>query len=205
MTSFLHYFLGTLVFPRKAFRHLAADPRAIRQGFSAVLLAGVALALLSFIRGFLGGVPLVPVFAGGGPHNYFAWQMFFAVPLLLGTWMLSAATLRLLAGGRAGGRNTTAAAGFALAWPCLLAALPYWGMAILMLLGMPQAEGVSILSSPGPWQTAFLGFQGLALLWAWFLAAQAAAAGRKTPWGRSALAGLVAAVVEIAVFVFFVR
>ena len=205
MTSFLHYFLGAIIFPRKAFRRLAADPRAVRQGFFAVLAAGVFLTLLSLVRGLLGGVPLVPVSAGGPPHNYYAWQMFFALPLLLATWMLSAAVLRFFTGGRAAGRGMSAASGFALALPCLLAAVPHWGLAILMLFGMPQAEGVAILSAPGPWQTAFLAVHGLAALWAWFLAAQAAAAGRKTPWGRSALAGLAAAAVEIAIFVVFVR
>ena len=205
MMSFLHYVLGAVVFPRKAFHRLAADPRAVRQGFAAVLAAGATLALLSFIRGFQGGVPLVPVFGGGSPHNYYAWQMFFILPLLIATWLLSAAVLRLFAGGRAAGRGTTAAAGFALAWPCLLAAIPHWGLAILMLLGMPQAEGVAILSSPGPWQTAFLAVHGLAALWAWFLAARAAQAGGKVSRRRAFLAGGAAAVVEIAVFVAFVR
>jgi hypothetical protein len=205
MTSFLHYFLGTIVFPRKAFRRLAADPRAVRQGFLAVLTAGVFLAGLSLLRGLLGGVPLAPVLAGGPPYNYFAWQTLFALPLLFAIWMLSAAVLRLFAGGRAAGRAISAAAGFALALPCLLAAVPLWGLAVLMLLGMPQAEGVAILSSPGAWQTAFLAVHGLAALWAWFLAAQAASAGRKAPWGRAALAGLAAAAVEVAMFVVFVR
>lgn len=205
MTPGLHYLLGAIVFPRKAFRRLAGDPRALRRGGWAVLAAGVFLVLLSLARGVLGGVPLGPVVAGAPPHNYFAWQMLFALPLLVVTWLLSAFILRLFAGGRAAGRGVAGAAGFALALPVFLAASPHAALTILMALGMPQAEGAAILSSPGPWQTAFLAVHGLAALWAWFLAAQAANAGGKGCWGRAASAGLAAAAVEIAVIAAFVR
>ncbi len=205
MISFPRYFLGTIVFPRKAFRRLVGDPRGLRQGFFAVLAAGLGLAALSFLRGVLGGVPLAPVFFGLPPYNYFALQTLFALPLLVAAWMLSSAVLRLLTGGRAGEGGMPAAAGFALALPVLLAEMPYGALSILMLLGMPQAEGAACLSSPGPWQTAFLTVHALAALWAWFLAARAAGAARKASRGRAVIAGLAAAGLEVAILIVFAR
>lgn len=205
MTSFPRYFLGTIAFPRKAFRRLADDPRGLRQGLYAVLVAGLGLAALSFLRGVLGGVPLAPVLFDLPPHNYFAGQMLFAVPLLIAIWMVMSVVLKILAGGRARGGGMSAAAGFALALPVLLFEAPYAVFSVLMLLGMSQAEGAAILSAPGPWQTVFLAVPAAAALWAWYLAARAAAAVRKAPWWRAGIAGLAAAALEAAIIALFAR
>jgi hypothetical protein len=140
--------------------------------------------------------------------NYYFWQMIFVLPMILATWLVSAVVIRVLERREKDGPGfggTAALAGVALSASLFLAWIPSAVEAAFMAFGMGQGEWVSLLSNPGPWQTAYLVFYAAAAALAlrnFMLGAQILQ--RKSGLG-AVLAGLSAAAVAIGAFIAFIR
>ncbi|MGB8957522.1 MAG: hypothetical protein WCC00_00780 [Candidatus Aminicenantales bacterium] len=168
-------------------------------------LAGLAYALASAVLAVAGSVPTAPVIAGMGVDNYYAWQMFFILPLVFAVWVLASGVL--LALGRKGSHRSDVLVKASRAWggPLLLAWVPLAVEAGFAVLGMGQAEWVDILSAPGLWQALYLGVYAAAALWAVARFVLAARTIHKKSWPSAILTGLAASAVAIGVFALFVR
>ncbi len=168
-------------------------------------LAGLAYALSSAVLAIAGSVPTAPVIAGLDVDNYYAWQIFFILPLVFAVWVLASGVL--LALGTKGCHRSDVLVKASRAWgaPLFLAWVPLAIEAAFAVLGMGQAEWVDILSNPGVWQTLYLGIYAAAALWAIARFVLAARTIHKKSWQTAVMTGLAASAVAIGVFVLFVR
>jgi hypothetical protein len=167
--------------------------------------AGLAYAISSAVLAAAGAVPTAPVIAGMDVDNYYAWQIFFILPLVFAVWILASGVL--LALGTKGCHRSDVLAKASRAWggPLLLAWVPLAVEAGFAVLGMGQAEWVDILSAPGLWQTLYVGIHAAAALWAVSRFVLAARTIHKKSWPSAILTGLAASAVAIGVFMLFVR
>jgi len=174
---------------------------------AAAILAGVAIlyVLSSVVLGASGAVPTAPVFFGLDVDNYYFWQMIFILPLVFVVWGL--ASTILLAFGPKGFDRRTVLADAAMTWAAalLFAWVPSAAWAAFMALGMGQEEWVGILSEPGLWQTAYLGFYLVAAAYGTWDLVRAARIVHAKSWPAAVLKGLAAAAASILAFVAFVR
>ncbi len=187
-------------------RHRAFKKRhPLRRAALGLGLAGLAFALSSAVLAVAGAVPTAPVVAGMDVDNYYAWQIFFILPLVFAVWVLASGVL--LALGRKGCHRSDVLVKASRAWggPLLLAWVPVAVEAGFAALGMGQAEWVEILSKPGPWQTLYLGIYAAAALWAVSRFIMAARTIHKKSWPSAILTGLAASAVAIGVFTLFIR
>jgi hypothetical protein len=208
MKSFFKYFWGTAHAPGRTLGRLASDPRALRQGARAILLAGVLIALNSAILAITGAVPMAPAFLPLRTENYYFWQMLFAGPVIVAGWVLCSFLVHVLAGrGKRGVslRKTLALFGFAQSWPLILAWIPQAIIATFFGLGMGQPEMVDILSAPSLPQIVFLAFYGLALAWSIVLSILAAGAPRKTRPAKALALGIAGEAVFVVAVILFLR
>ena len=168
-------------------------------------LAGLAYALASAVLAVAGSVPTAPVIAGMDVDNYYAWQIFFILPLVFAVWVLASGVL--LALGTKGCHRSDILVKASRAWggPLLLAWFPLAVEAAFAVLGMEQAEWVDMLSAPGLWQTLYLGVYAAAALWAVSRFVLAARTIHKKSWPSAILTGLAASAVAIGNFMLFVR
>lgn len=201
------YVLGTALFPRLAFRRLAADPDRFALSVLAVLFAGVMHALRALALAGAGAVPLAPSLLPIPPDNYFAWEMLVAVPVFLTAWILASSALRLARRGggiRPRGEGVTAASGFALAAAAGISWLPGAFMAADLAFGGSQVAWAEALSRPGIAQVLFLLAHGLAVAIGLRLAAVIADPESDRPRVMVfavALAACAAAALPIALFI----
>lgn len=190
---------------REAGRASPGSKRSVRG--AALVLAGVAVlyVLSSFVLGASGAVPTAPVFFGLDADNYYFWQMIFILPLIFAVWGL--ASTILLAFGKEGLDRRAVLADAAMTWAAalLFAWVPSAAEAAFMALGMGQEEWVGILSEPGLWQTAYLGFYLVAAAYGTWDLVRAARIVHAKSWPAAVLKGLAAAAAAILAFVAFVR
>jgi len=177
----------------------------MRRAALALGLAALAYALSSLVLALAGSVPLAPVAAGLDVDNYYAYQIFFILPLVFAVWVLSSGVL--LALGTKGCHRSDVLAKSSQAWggPLLLAWVPSAVEAFFAALGMGQAEWVDILSRPGIWQTLYLAVYAAAAAWSASRFVRAARSIHKKSWPAAILTGLAAAAVAIGIYVLFVR
>jgi hypothetical protein len=185
-----------------------ADPRSMRRGVQAVLLAGTLWILTTAVLAVTGAVPMAPIILHVRVENYHFWQMLFILPLFVLIWVFASVLVHLLGRGtRKGGsfRRTLAIFGFSLAGPAILLWVPQTAIAVFYGLGMGQQEMVDILSEPGRAQTLYLAAHGLALLWTYGLCSVAASVSQKIKWWRGLLFGVLAGSIFAAAMVVFLR
>lgn len=168
-------------------------------------LGALAYAASSLVLALAGNVPTAPVVGGLDVDNYYAWQIVFILPLVLTVWVLSSGVL--LALGTRGCHRSDVLDKASRAWggPLLLAWVPSAVEALFAALGMGQAEWVEILSRPGFWQTAYLGFYAAAAAWAVVRFVRTGRSVHKKSWPAAVLTGLAAAAVAIGIYALFVR
>jgi len=210
MMRFAFYAVAPAVFPFRAFKRLAAEPRPLRAAGRAVGFVGLLYFLTSAVMAMVGAVPMATVLLLIRPENYYFWQMFFILPWVLLVWVLVSGLIHILEKrerARPAFERTAAAAGVALAASLFVAWVPSCLAAFLLTLGMSQQELVDVLSSPGGAQVLYVGLYLIAAVesvWLFVLAAEHghhAKAGRP----RQVLIGGLAAAVLAGAFVLFVR
>jgi hypothetical protein len=160
-----------------------------------VVLAGVLYAMMAAAFGLAGAVPLAPALLPLAPENYHFWEMAFVLPLFVLGWLLVSAFAKVLGrllGGKGTYKATAAAMATALSVPLLFVWFFQSAIAVLMLLGMGQAEFADLVSAPGLWQTLFLAYHALGAAGLLTLAVRALARAQKLGWGRALIAGALA-------------
>jgi hypothetical protein len=210
MKSFWYYFFGTVLFPHRAFRRLSDEPAPLLKGFKAILLIGLLYTLTVVGFAVTGAVPMVPIWLSVPAHNYYFWEIFFALPVVLLGWILAAGVVQLLgqigkAKGAGSFEKSLAALGFAATLPCFVIWIPETWAVILMLLGMSQEELVEILSTPGFWQTFAVFYQIVAVLWMFVLFSLAVHAVQKLRLLRTLWISLVAVAIFMLMMITIIR
>lgn len=198
MASVLLYLGGAIFVPGRAFRRLAKERRRFAEGFRVVFLVGILYTLSAAGLAVSGALIPAPVFLPLDAHNYYFFEIFFALPAFLLAWLAASATgtlVSLVFLGRGGFKAAAAPWAFAFAGPSFLMWLPHAVFSGFLLLGMSQQEFMSYTADPGFLQTAFLIYQGLAALLLAAGSVRAAAAGRSLRPVGALLTGLFAAAV----------
>jgi hypothetical protein len=208
MASIIFYLGGAFFAPRRIFKRLLNERRRFAKGFRIMLFIGI-LYTLSVVGLAVGGALLpAPGFLPLDARNYYFYEMFFTLPAFIAAWLLAAAVgtlLSLVLGGRGPFKAAAAAWAFAFAVPSFLMWLPHAAFSAFLLLGMSQKEFMSYTADPGPIQTGFLIFQGLAALLLVVGSVKAEAVGRSLRWIGALIAGLVAAGVFAGIIGYVIR
>ena len=208
MSSSFHYVLGTVFAPRRAFRRLTEDARPFGRGLRIVLLTGVLCGITAMALAATGAVPMAPILLPLAAENYYVWQAFLALPMLLAAWVAASLAVHILGSGRKRGgslKKTLGAFGFAQSMPVLLLWAVESLIAVFYGLGMEQQEMVDILSIPSAAQTVFLAAIGVALAWSFLLAVLAASVSARARWVRALFLGVLAEVLFIGPIIFLLR
>ena len=194
--------------PGKAMRKLLESRRPVRRAALFIVGVGVLYSVTSAVLAVAGAVPMAPVLFGIDVDNYYFWQMVFILPWALASWMFAAGIIRLLGGREKGGPGfggTAALGAVAMVSPLVLAWVPSAVEALFQALGMGQEEWVSILSDPGPWQTAYLVIYAIAAALTVRNFLLAARIGRKKPGPGAVIGGIAAAAGTIGAYVALIR
>jgi len=208
MKSFWWYLAGTFWRPVCAFRALQTDPKKLAKGLKAILLIGVLHTLTVGALAAGGALVPAPAFLPISPDNYFFWEIFFALPVLILAWFLAAVIARLLGSRKGSGgqfRNGLSMLGFAFAVP----QFPTWiietAFAVLLNLGMTQEEFMELSAQPGPWQTLVIGCQVLAVVWMLGLTILAVGISQKLKGGQAVAVGFLTTVLFLTIIIIFIR
>jgi hypothetical protein len=200
--------VNTLAFPVRSMKRFLEEPRSARRSAQAVLAVGILYALSSVSLAAAGAVPLAPPFLRLRAENYYFWQMFLVVPVILLAWVLVSGVVRLLLRkepGCASFDRTAALTGVALATSLFIAWIPSGLAALMMVMGMNQEELAEMLSQPGLWQTFYLACYIVAAVGAAALLVLAARLSQRTAKGRGTAVGIAAAALLVGLFVLFIR
>jgi hypothetical protein len=200
--------LKTLASPARAMKRLLEEPRPARRAAQAVLAVGILYALSSVALAGAGAVPLAPALLRLRAENYYFWQTFLVIPVILLAWVLVSGVIRLLLRkepGCAPFDRTAALTGVALAASLFVAWIPSGLTAVLMVMGMGQEELADMLSQPGLWQTLYLACYFLAAFGAAALLVLVARLSQRNVKGRNTAVGIAAAALLAGLFVVFIR
>ncbi len=196
MASLITYLGAAAIVPGRAFRRLDREPKRVVKGLRAMIIVGVLFAVSAAGLAAAGALLPAPVVLPLPSHNYYFFEMFFALPVFLAAWLVGAGGGNLLAsvlGGRGQAKTATGAWGIAFAVPSLLMWIPHAVFSGFLILGMSQREFMSYTAAPGIWKTGFFAYQGLALLLLLVGSIKAASVGRNLKPLPAFLTGLFAA------------
>ncbi len=207
MGQFWRYLGGTVIKPRSTFNHLLADPKAVSQGFKAVLFIGILYTLTVIGLAIVRADIATPAWIAIPAENYYFWEIFFALPVFLMGWILGTGLVQLLSKALKGNgtfESTLAVSGFALTVPMFVTWIPETVGAVLFILGIvTQKEWLEITSRPGFWQVFAAAYQFIALAWLLALVLVAIAASQKLRWWQAVFVGVpVIAITGLLMFVF---
>jgi len=194
--------------PGKAMRKLLESRRPVRRAALFIVGVGVLYSVTSAVLAVAGAVPMAPVFFGMDVDNYYFWQMVFVLPWTLASWLFAVGIIRLLGSREKGGPGlggTAALGAVAMVSPLVLAWVPSAVETLFQALGMGQEEWVSILSGPGPWQTAYLVIFAVAAALTVRNFMLAARLGRKKSGPGAVIGGIAAAAVMIGAYLVVIR
>jgi len=166
MAVFLYYLGAAAVVPGRAFKRLEREPKKFRKGFRVMIMIGLLFAISAAGLAAAGALLPAPAFLPLPSHNYYFYEMFFALPVFVAAWLIGAAAglvFSLLLGGWGSFKAAAAAWAFAFAVPAFLMWLPHALFSGFLTLGMSQKEFMSYTAYPGLWRTAFFAYQVLAL------------------------------------------
>jgi hypothetical protein len=150
MKSFIRYFGGTIVRPFSTFESLQSDPKGFAKGTRAIFIPAVLFTITAGLLAFGGALPPASAVLPLGGENYYFYQIFFALPVLLASWAVASVIARLFGRwGKGTGslRGTLAALGFAFGLPALAAWVGQAVFAGLILSGMSQEEFMELTAS----------------------------------------------------------
>jgi len=204
MKSFIRYFSGTVVRPFSTLASLQSDPKGFAKGFRAIFFPAVLFTITSGLLAVGGAILPAPAVLPLGGVNYYFYQIFFALPVILAGWAVASAAARLFGRWRKGRgtlRGTLAALGFAFGLPALAAWTGQAVFAGLILAGMSQEEFMELTAGPGPLRTIAFAGQAFVVAWMLLLSIAAVRAGLRIRWKAIPVGVLAAAIFLAAVLV----
>ena len=194
--------------PGRTFASLASDPKRFRKGSRAMaglgLLYAATAALLAAGGALVTATMIIPL----PPQNYYFFQMIYALPLLLASWLLASTVghpVCRLFGGRGSWKTTAAGLAFAFVLPSLLPWILQTAFGGLLMAGMPQAEFMDLLAAPGWLQVGGWAYHALAVAWMIALGAIALRAGHGFSRLKALLGGALASVFFLAAALILIR
>jgi len=208
MKNFCRYLGGTAFSPNTAFHALQADPKRVSKSFKAILLIGVLYTITVVMLAAAGALTTAPTFLSLSPENYYFYEMFFALPVMVLAWILASGFVQLLSRwGKGSGtfEGTLAALGFAVTVPFFLTWIPETAFAVLLHLGMKQEEFMDLWTKPGLLQMFAFAYQIVAAVWIFFLITIAIGVSQKMNWRRAIPIGLLTTILFLAVIIVFIR
>lgn len=192
--------------PGKAMRALAAEPRGLRSGARAVLVAGGLYALISIGLAAAGALPAAPPLLDLASENYYLLQALFVLPVLLLAWLAAGGTAYLLSrGGQGSYESLLAAMAPALALPLLVPGFFAAALAVFLALGGRQKDIMDLTAAPGIEQAVAMGYPILAAAWLLLMTMMAVRSARRIGRLRAAAVGLAAGLVVLSFLAVFVR
>lgn len=208
--TFADYYFGTFIRPRRTFRALAEDPRALRFGVGALSVAVVGYTMVYVFLVFGHGRPTVfHPWLAIDPEVYYRYDLFLLAPSVIMAWLVAGGLVQLGArvlGGTGSFEQTLAALGFGIgvaSWTLMLHDLV---TAFLGAVGvMNQRAYEDAMSSPTIWRTLLWIQMGLYLVAFCALFAIGTGASHRLGRARSAILGVLGFFAYQLVFVIFNR
>jgi hypothetical protein len=188
------YLWGTVVRPRHTFARLVADSASLAHGFKAVLLISALYTLTVIGLAIVKAEIMAPAWIPIPADEYYFWEIFFVMPVVLLGWILAAGVAHWLSspfGGSGNFEGTLAVLAFAVAVPTFVTWVPETAGTILILAGaMTHGDWVEATSHPGFWQVFGLAYQLVAVAWYVFLFPIAIAQAQRLRWRQSVAVGI---------------
>lgn len=209
MKTFWWYLGGTIVKPRSTFTLLNMDPKGLQQGTWAILFMGVLYTLTVAGLAAAGADISAPAWLTIPKEDYYFWQIFFAMPVILLDWILASGFIQLLSRGFHGQgsfEKNLAATGFSLMVPMLVTWIPETVGAILFLTGtITQKEWMEAISRLGFWKVFADLYQYVAIGWMLLLTPLAIAIVQKIRWWQAILIGILTLGMFMTLMLVFIR
>ena len=209
MGKFWSYLGGTVIKPRSTFHKLLNDSNHLLYGLGAILLIGVLYTLTIIGLAVTNTEIFTPAWIAIPPEQYYFREIFFAIPVLLLSWILAAGLVQLISKpfkGRGSFEGSLAILGFALTIPMFVTWIPETIGSVLFLCGvMNQQDWLEITSNPGFWQVFSTGYQFLAIIWYLILFPIATAIAQKVRWWQAVAVGITAMAISGFILFIFIR
>lgn len=210
MNTFLNYYLGVILRPRRTFDALMTDNRRLKFGLLALSINAVLYTLVYVFLTISGGAPssFTPWLAI--PKNvYYFYDQFMLVPSMFAAWILAAGVAQLLShlfSGKGSFEDTLSLFGFAIGIASLASLAHDLTDAFLGAIGvLDQRVYEEMLNSPTIWRTILWILYGLSLILFLVLFPKAVGASQKIGRGPAILVGVLAFIVYQVMFLVFNR
>jgi hypothetical protein len=209
MGKFWSYLGGTVIRPRRTFNQLLNNSNHLLYGFGAILLIGVLYTLTLIGLAVTNTKIFTPAWIAIPPEKYYFYEIFFAIPVLLLTWILAAGLVQLISKsfkGRGNFEGSLAVLGFALTIPMFVTWIPETIGTILFLCGtINQHDWLELTSKPGFWQVFSTGYQFLSIIWYLILFPIATAIAQKVRWWQAIVVGIMTMAISGFTLFIFIR
>ena len=205
--KFLNYLLGTIIKPNDTFNRLVSDAKKLNQSFRAILLISVLYTLTVIGLAIIGADISTPAWMSIPADEYYFWEIFFAMPVVILGWIMAAGVAQLLSkwfGGSGTFEGTLAVLGLAVTIPMFVTWIPETIGTILIFSGvMTHTDWLEMTSNSGFWQVFGLAYQMVAIVWYASLFPVAIAQSQRLCRWRAIIVGLVTlAIFGLAMFTF---
>lgn len=203
------FFWGTIFMPKRSWKALLDEPRAISKAWRMILFLSLLFSLEAFCLGLAGAEIIAPAWIAIPSENYYFWQSFIVFPVFGFSWILISALAHLWSKGLRGKgtfEGTLSVMGYALSLPLFILWLLRIAGALLLLSGLAtQGELVEELSQPGFLQSFFFGYHGLVGLWLFGLVSGAIGVSQKLRFWKAFFLGLLISGIFIIILAIFIR
>ena len=208
--SFGHYYLGTIVRPRRTFDALTADPRRLRLGLTALAVNAALYTLVYELLTIAHGAPSsFKPWLAIAPEDYYRYDRLWVAASMVGGLLLAAAVAQLLSrpfGGRGRFEDMVSVFGFATAIACLASLAHDLPDSFLGAIGvLDQHRYEVLLNTPTVWRAILLTLYGASMVWFCVLFPKGVGAAQRLKAAPAIAVGLAAFAVYQGVFFIFNR
>lgn len=208
--SFMNYYIGTLIRPRKTFDQLLKDERRLTYGALAILLNAFLYTLVYVFLTIGGGAPSsFDPWLAVPKEVYYSYNRFWLAPSMLGCWILAAAVAYLLSrlvAGKGSFDDTLSVFGFGITIATAIALLHDLTDSFLGAIGLLDLRWYEVaLNSPTIWRVILLTLYSTALLMLAIQMIVGVARAQKIKPLHALWIGFIAAVVYQGIFFVFNR
>lgn len=210
MNSFMDYYIGVILRPRRTFDALMNDSRRLKFGFMAFGVNAVLYTLVYVFLSIGGGAPSSFTTGLAIPKDvYYFYNQFFLAPSMFACWLLAAGVAQLMSrpfSGKGSFEDNLSVLGFSISIACLASLLHDLPDSFLGAIGiLDLREYEVVLNSPTIWRTVLWILYGLSFILFLVLFPKAIGAAQRIRRGPAILIGVLAFVVYQFVFVIFNR
>lgn len=208
--SFGHYYLGTLLRPRRTFDELMKDPRRLQLGTLAIGLNALLYTLVYVFLTMAGGAPssFAPWLAVP-KEVYYSYDRFWLAPSMFVCWILAAGAAQLLGrlfSGEGSFEDNLSAFGFGVTVATLFSLLHDLPDSFLGAIGVLDLGWYeTALNSPTVWRLILWTLYTIALILLPVLLTKGVGAAQRVKRGPAILIGILSAILYQGMFLVFNR